>query len=177
MLFVGTHEHTIDAKQRLAIPREFREELEAEAGRRKGSENSDAPEACETLYAAIVGGVLCFYPPEVFKARADELDRSDKDPEQVLKYERMFYSFARKVEIDKQGRVRIPDHLLGLVKLGRDVAVIGVKDHMQVLDRDEWLAEQRRVIEENPMALMNPRMMMKQTGPSGPGGPAGPGNG
>lgn len=167
MLFVGTHEHTIDAKQRLAIPREFREELEAEAGRRKGSEN---PEAAETLYAAIVGGVLCFYPPEVFKARAEELDRSDKDPEQVLIYERMFYSFARKVEIDKQGRVRIPDHLLGLVKLGRDVAVIGVKDHMQVLDRDEWLAEQRRMIEENPKALMNPRMMMKQ-------GPQGAGNG
>jgi MraZ protein len=158
LLFVGTYEHAIDAKQRLAIPAEIRERLDPE---RDGS----------GLYASIAEGpTLCLYTERGFEKRAEQLDASPLPPEDVLAYERIFYSLARPVEIDKQGRVRLPESLLKMAGLDRDVVLIGVKDHLEIHDRDKWHDYMARTLEGRPELLMNPRRVM---GPgSGPGQPA-----
>ena len=148
MLFVGTYEHTIDAKQRLAIPADIRQQLEA-GGQR-------------ALYCVLIEGpTLALYTESGFQKRADELDNSQRPPEEVLLYEQMFYSNAARVELDPQGRVRMPERLLDMAKLARDVVLIGVKDHLEVHDREGWNRKTQQLLAQRPDLLMNPRKAMK----------------
>ncbi|MEX2672535.1 MAG: hypothetical protein WD294_10535 [Phycisphaeraceae bacterium] len=149
MLFVGTYDHTIDAKQRLAIPSEVRDRLDPEVDG-------------EVLYAVVVEGpTLALYTERGFEKRAEQLDHSERSPEEILLYEQMFYSNAARVEIDKQGRIRLPERLIRVADLGRDVVLIGVKDHLQVHDRAAWQAKVEKLMADRPDLLMNPRRAMR----------------
>jgi MraZ protein len=55
--------------------------------------------------------------------------------------QRFFFSGAVEAELDKQGRVGLPSPLLEHGKLGRDVVVAGVHDHLEIWDRDAWRRE------------------------------------
>lgn len=156
LVFTGTYEHTIDAKQRLAIPAEIRSQIkrEHEAGGGKG----DPP-----LYVTLgEQGALCLYTESGFEKRAEALDDSPMDSDNLLTYERLFFSLSRRVELDTQGRVRLPEQLLGRTRLGSDVVLIGVKDHVEVRDREEWNQQVERILNEQPGLLMNPRRAMKK---------------
>jgi MraZ protein len=52
--------------------------------------------------------------------------------------ERYYYSGAVEVEIDRQGRVMIPAPLSTYAKLGREVVVAGVRNRLEVWDREAW---------------------------------------
>ena len=55
--------------------------------------------------------------------------------------QRFFFSGAAEAELDKQGRVGVPTALLEHAKLGRDVVVAGVHDHLEIWDRASWRRE------------------------------------
>lgn len=154
LVFTGTYEHAIDAKNRLAIPSDVRAQIQRdiEAG------NGDTV----SLYVTPgEGNVLCIYTETAFERRANQLDDSELDPVELMVYEQLLFSQSRRVDIDKQGRVRLPDPLLRQANLGRDVVLIGVKDHLEVRDRETWLSyvdEQRK---KRPGLLMNPRLAMR----------------
>jgi division/cell wall cluster transcriptional repressor MraZ len=42
------------------------------------------------------------------------------------------------VEIDRQGRLRVPPELARLASLGGDVVLLGVGDHLELWDRRTW---------------------------------------
>ena len=149
MLFVGHYEHTIDAKQRLAIPSDIRQRLDPE---RDGDD----------FFAVLQEGpTLCLYTERGFEKRAEQLDESERPADEVLVYEQMFYSLAQRLEVDKQGRVRLPERLMGLAGLGKDVVVIGVKDHLQIHDREAWNRRMEQLLKDRPDLLMNPRRAMR----------------
>ena len=54
---------------------------------------------------------------------------------------RHFFSGATEAVPDRQGRVIIPAGLLEHAKLGRDVVVAGVNDHLEIWDRAAWKRE------------------------------------
>jgi len=150
LLFTGTYEHSIDAKQRLAIPAEIRDALDPDVDGKN-------------LYVVLCEGpVLAIYTQKVIEKRADELDNSTLPPEEVLEYERFFFSQVRPVQLDKQGRIRLPEQLLKQVDLKRDVVLIGVKDHLEIHDRNAWREQFDAKLEEKPHLLMNPRRVMGQ---------------
>ena len=51
---------------------------------------------------------------------------------------RFFYAARAEAEPDKQGRVMIPAALLQHARLGREVVVAGVDDHLEIWDRAAW---------------------------------------
>ena len=55
--------------------------------------------------------------------------------------QRHFFAAAADAVPDKQGRVNIPPALLEHAKLGRDVVVAGVNDHLEIWDRAAWQRE------------------------------------
>lgn len=146
MLFTGTFEHRIDAKQRLAIPAEIRDGIRPE---RDG----------DCFYAVIEDRTLCIYTRTGFERRAEALENSPLPPAEVLEYERLFFSSARRVEMDKQGRVRLPELLLNDVGLESDVVLLGVKDHLELHNREQWYAHRSKVLIEKP-GLMTPMRLM-----------------
>lgn len=157
MVFTGTYEHTIDAKNRLAIPSEIRSQIQRSAG------VGDGEPVC--VYVTLgESQALCLYTEAGFEQRADELDRSELDPAQLLEYERVFFSLARRVEIDRQGRVRLPENLLKQSHLETEVVLLGVKDHLEVRDRKSWQEYVEQILRGQPGVLRNPRQAMRQAG-------------
>jgi len=152
LVFTGTYEHTIDSKNRLAVPADVRNQL-------LRKQQGDDP---VVMYVTLAEGpVMCLYTEEGFEKRADQLDDSELDAEALLDYERLFFSLARRVEMDKNGRIRLPDSLLRMVELSSDVVLIGVKDHLEILDREAWQSHVVETLKTRPQLLMNPRRAMR----------------
>lgn len=160
MVFTGTYEHSIDAKHRLAIPSDVRaqvvEALPAERRRKS-----------EPVYLYVTlgeGQSLCLYTESGFEQRARELDQSELEAEELLEYERLMFSLSKRVEIDPQGRVRLPDNLLKMADLNADVVLIGAKDRLEIRDRQVWQRYVQEVLAKRPQMLVNPRRAMRKSG-------------
>lgn len=51
---------------------------------------------------------------------------------------RMFFSGAIEVELDKQGRINIPQNLRKYASLTKECTVIGVSNRIEIWDRETW---------------------------------------
>lgn len=153
MVFAGIYEHTIDLKNRLAIPSEFRARIQEEA--------SDRPERPLCLYATYGGrGILSLFSERDFEQRAREINNSKMPAEQLLVYQRLMFGLSARVEIDKQGRILIPDNLLQRTGVGREVVLVGSNDHIEIHNRETWNANFDRLVDENQHILGDPKKVL-----------------
>lgn len=131
MALTGTYERTVDDKGRIAIPKPLREAFTTRNATREDG----------TTHLFVGPGndqALVLYAPEDFDKLAQRMDASSSTRADVLKYERFFFSRAEKVELDGQGRIRIPERLSAFAKLQRDVMLLGVRDHAEIWDKMLW---------------------------------------
>lgn len=131
MALTGTYERTVDDKGRVAVPKQLREAFTL----RKATDEQG------TTHLFVGPGndqALVVYAPEDFDKLAQRMDASSSTRADVLKYERFFFSRAEKVELDGQGRIRIPERLAAFAKLQRDVMLLGVRDHAEIWDKALW---------------------------------------
>jgi MraZ protein len=56
----------------------------------------------------------------------------------VRAFNRLFYARAERLEVDSQGRIRIPPHLAAFAGLGKEAILLGVHDHLELWDRARW---------------------------------------
>ena len=153
MVFTGTYEHAIDAKNRLAISSDIRRELQRGLGTAEGDGVA--------LYCVLGGAdVLCLYTEPGYQRLAEDLRRSDIDPMELLDYEEVFYASSKRIEMDGAGRIRLPEHLLKQTGLAGDVVIAGAGDHLKIRDRVAWQARLEGVLKDRPGLLVNPRMML-----------------
>ncbi len=124
-MLLGEYEHTIDEKNRLTLPAKFR--------------NSFADGIVVTRG---MDGCLYGYTREEW-AKLVEQRLATLDPlsKEARRMQRFFFSGASESELDKQGRLMLPGALLEHAKLGRDVVVAGVHDHLEIWDREAWRTE------------------------------------
>lgn len=138
MLLTGTFSRAIDEKLRVAIPKRVREELLRGDG--------------QALYVAPgTDGSLALYTEEVFATLAARLTAASPAEQDVRSFSRLFYTQAQRVELDTQGRIRLPAELVRLAKLNRDAVLLGVMDHLEIWDRAHWeqyLAERQNRYDE-----------------------------
>jgi MraZ protein len=131
MALTGTYERTVDEKSRIAVPKQLREEF--------GSRNSSGDIGVTHLFVGPGDDqALVVYAPADFDKLAQRMDTSSSTRADVLKYERFFFSRAEKVELDGQGRIRIPERLAAFARLQRDVMLLGVRDHAEIWDKTLW---------------------------------------
>lgn len=125
MLLTGTFVRAVDEKLRVAIPKSLREALGSSA---KG-----------VLYVAPgTDGSLALFTEDALAELADRLARSSPNAQDVRAFSRLFYARAQPVELDGQGRVRIPPELAELTGLSKEVVLIGVQNHLELWDRGRW---------------------------------------
>ena len=154
MLFTGEYEHTIDAKSRLAIPAEIRAGLEAA---RHGGAFYVAPGAADTLW---------LWPEKLFEQMAQASEASLLPDEDLLEFEELLYSQASRVELDKSGRIRLPERLLKQASLGSAVVLLGVKVHLELRDPERWARQRDEKLAKQAEIMMRARRAM-QRGRSG----------
>ncbi len=72
---------------------------------------------------------------------------SELDPllEETRLMNRYFFSGAAEAEPDKQGRINVPAALIEHARLGREVVVAGVQDHLEIWDRAAWREHLKQV--------------------------------
>ncbi len=124
-MLLGEHEHTIDDKNRLTLPAKFRRAFE------DGIVVTRGMDGC--LFAYTRGDWA-----RLVESRLATLDPLSQESRRM---QRFFFSGAAEAELDKQGRVMIPGALLEHAKLGREVVVAGVYDHLEIWDRAAWRTE------------------------------------
>ena len=125
MAITGTFDRTIDEKLRLAIPRQLREAFAV-------------PNGGELFLAPGNEGCVAIYSPQGFEEFAERIANASPGRADVRKFLRLFYSRAERVVLDKQSRIRIPDRLLQQNPAGREMVVLGVRDHAEIWNRDTW---------------------------------------
>jgi MraZ protein len=127
MLLTGTFPRLIDDKGRVAIPKPLRDCLTPLA---------DQPVA---LYVAPgTDGSLSIFPETTFTQQGERLRQLSPNARDVRDYSRLFYAQAVRVELDKQGRVRLPAELVQLAGLNREAVLLGVQDRLELWDRERW---------------------------------------
>jgi MraZ protein len=124
-MLLGTHEHTIDDKNRLTLPAKFRQAFADGLVVTRGFERC--------LFA---------YRREDWQRRIESrIAALDSLSEETRKLERFVFSGAAEAELDKQGRLMLPSHLIEHAGLGREVVIAGVNDRIEIWDRAAWRTE------------------------------------
>jgi MraZ protein len=133
MLLTGCFSRSIDDKLRVAIPKKVRTAVEG-------------PEKGAVFVAPGTDGSLAIYPEVAFSRLAERLGQASPTQQDVRAFTRLFYAQAQQVDLDVQGRVRIPPELAAWAGLQKDVVLLGVQDHLELWAADRWalyLAEKR----------------------------------
>ena len=120
-MFYGTHEHTVDEKNRLTLPAKFRDGLDGGVVLVRG-----------------IDGTVDVYPRRSWEASAERISALDSLTREAREMKRFVFAGATVTDLDKQGRVLVPPDLARHASLGRDVAVVGVDDHIEIWDRPQW---------------------------------------
>jgi MraZ protein len=128
-MLLGEYAHTIDEKNRLTLPAKFRDEF-ADGG----------------VVTRGLDGCLYLFPREqwetLVETRLADLDLLSKEGRLM---QRHFFSGAAEADPDKQGRIMMPQALSEHARLGREVVVAGVHDHLEIWDRAAWRAQLKEV--------------------------------
>jgi MraZ protein len=121
MPLTGTYLRTRDDKRRLAVPKRLKDDF-------------GEPELEHLYIAPGTDRSLVLYAPRAFGTLAERLlNRTDQQ-----NFLRLFYSSAERVDLDGQGRIRIPDRLAEHAGLVHDAYLLGVQDHAELWDKAIW---------------------------------------
>jgi MraZ protein len=151
VLFTGEYEHTIDAKQRLAIPAEVRSGLD--------------PEVHGTAWYLVPGpnGNLWLWPERTFERMAAASSGHSLLPaEEVMEFEELLFSQASRLDMDKTGRVRLPDRMLSRFELSTTVTILGVRDHLELRDTELWRAQRDEKFRKQPEIMWKARQALEE---------------
>ncbi|REJ65307.1 MAG: division/cell wall cluster transcriptional repressor MraZ [Planctomycetota bacterium] len=126
MLLTGTFHRSIDEKQRIALPKSVRDAVAAGAS--------------SLVFYLTPGtdGSICLYAEDSFEKLATRLAEASPVSGDVRAFGRLFYANARRVELDRQGRLRVPQELVDLASLGGEIVLVGVGDHLELWEATRW---------------------------------------
>ncbi len=120
-MFIGEYSHTVDEKGRLIIPSKFRDGLGSEFVVTKG-----------------LDGCLFVYDNSEWKVLEDKLRALPLTNKDARAFARYMLAGAAQVELDKQGRVLIPQVLRTFADLDKDVVLIGVGARVEIWNKEKW---------------------------------------
>ena len=119
MSFTGEYHHNLDAKGRLIIPAKFRDQL-----------------GMEFTVTRSLDGRLAMYAAKEWEALEDKLNALPMTNEKARSLKRFLLGSANTCEIDKQGRILIPQVLREKAGLDKDITLLGVGDHIEIWNAD-----------------------------------------
>lgn len=146
MLLTGEFQRAIDEKCRVAVPKPLREALGTDA---------------KTLFVTPgTDGSLSLYTEAALAKLAERLAAASPNGQDVRAFSRLFYAKAQAVELDSQGRIRVPSELARLAGLAAEVVMLGVQDHIEIWDRVRWesyVADRQSHFDEIAEAAFQPK--------------------
>lgn len=135
-MFIGEFKHTLDIKGRMAVPAKFREKLLGGAIITRGLDHC-----------------LFVFTKKEWEILAQKLISLPLAQTNSRAFVRLMLAGASDVEIDKQGRVLIPEYLRKYASLKKETIVTGLYNRIEVWDKGEWEKyKERTEAESNEIA-------------------------
>lgn len=120
-MFLGQYEHTVDEKGRMTIPSSYRELLDGSAYVTRGFDQN-----------------LLVLPPDKFNQLAQSISDASMTGSDGRDFRRWIFSSASRVEVDKAGRILIPQFLRTFAGLDSDAMVVGNGTYFEIWSAEQW---------------------------------------
>jgi MraZ protein len=130
-VFIGEYKHNLDDKGRLAIPTKFRADLSKGAVVTRGLDTS-----------------LFLFPKEEWDKLAEKLASLPLGQSNSRAFARLMLAGAMDVEVDKQGRVMLPEYLRTYAGLHKSVVIAGLYNRLELWDESSWNAYKLKMEED-----------------------------
>lgn len=129
-MFMGEYVHSIDAKGRIILPADFRQEL-----------------GVTFIITRGLDTCLFLYGQQAWEEWAAKLRALPVAKPAARALNRFFFAGARMLECDKQGRFLIPAYLRthAGIALKQDVVLTGVDNRIEVWNKEQWAAYNQEV--------------------------------
>jgi len=121
LMFIGEYSHNVDEKGRLALPAKFRRDLNAGAVVTRGLDNC-----------------LFLYTKKEWEKLAERLAALPFSQANSRAFSRLMLAGAMDVDIDKQGRVVLPEYLREFAGLRKSVVIAGLYSRLEIWDEEKW---------------------------------------
>lgn len=123
MLLTGTHPRTLDDKKRLTLPKRVRDDL-------------GAPQ--KLFVTPGQDQCLFLYSQQAFEQWGKKLDDAPATDAEVRVFRRLYFAQTESVDVDRSGRILLPERLVQLAGLKHEVVLLGVGDHLEIWDAERW---------------------------------------
>ncbi len=120
-MFIGEFQHTLDTKGRVIIPSKLREGLGERFVMTRG-----------------IDPCVSVYPLDEWNRTEEKLISNPITKKDFRALNRLMFSGAMEVELDKQGRALVPQYLREHASIDRNVMIVGVGDRVEIWSEDHW---------------------------------------
>lgn len=120
-MLLGEYNHSFDAKGRVSVPSKLRLDLGESFIVTKGLDN------CLFAYSKTEWAT--------FETKLKALPLTNTNARNFVRF---FFSGATECEIDKQGRINVPQNLREYANISKDVTIVGVGTRVEIWDREKW---------------------------------------
>ena len=120
-MFIGSYNNSLDAKFRMIVPSKYREELGMRCVITKG-----------------IDKCLYIYPVAAWEEFAEKLAKLPKTDPNARNFVRHFYGNAEECEVDRQGRVTIPQGLREYGAIEKELSTIGTGEKIEIWSREVY---------------------------------------
>lgn len=120
-MLIGEYRHNIDEKKRLSLPSKFRKELGGKVVITHGLDHC-----------------LFVFPLKAWKSVSEKLATLSMGAADSRKFNRFMLAGATLADVDKMGRILVPDFLREYAGLKSKVVVTGIHDRAEIWDERKW---------------------------------------
>ena len=120
-MLLGEYNHSLDSKGRVSVPAKFRDDLGQTFIVTKGLDNC-----------------LFVYSKQEWQTFEEKLKTLPMTNINARNFIRFFFSGATECEVDKQGRINIPQNLREYASLTKEIVFIGVSTRAEIWDKSRW---------------------------------------
>jgi len=133
--FFGRYEHSLDPKGRVILPAKFRAAFD------HGGYLTQFHDRC-----------LALWTPEDFDKQMTQMEAAAEEGRAERNLARLWAQGTQEVDVDKQGRIAIPQHLREFARLDADVLVNGAITRVELWSPAVWAVKvvpaERRLTED-----------------------------
>ena len=141
-MFGGVSNLSLDPKGRISIPAKYRDILAY---------------GCNRLVVTLESAqCLLLYPEANWATVRDKIQQLPTGSHPLVKsYQRLVLGYAESIEVDKNGRLLLPLALRNMVKLDKDLVLVGMGNRFELWDNAKWLVETEKALSASSEDLAN----------------------
>lgn len=124
-MFYGEYDHTIDTKGRLIIPAKFRQALKTH-------------DVQSLFLTRGLDGCLFLFTDAEWRLLEGRFKQISFTKGEGRKFNRLFFSGASEVAVDRLGRLLIPRALKEFAQVKDDVVIVGVASRIEIWAKELW---------------------------------------